>query len=292
MVGLAALSATQSGQQYHTADHYEQSSRHTGENPAGAIQSATSDIYARETHENNPQSEIDRPERFWWFGDTVAQWIMAAGTIATVGLVTWTVLVTRKMLKEAEDTARAARDAVDVTRDIGQKQVRAYLEIESVVLLEPDDLVGTATNLKVTIRNTGQSRASEIIATYCMKPITGGDNIEGRIHFQAIGAGRSRTEETLISNKKLLDSVKLKGTDSRVSTLYVHASYKDVFSDQDVADFAAIVLYSWEEVNFVHEMHPFAQATEGSINAATTRHWQIVERIEKELRAEREKYTK
>ncbi|WP_291764129.1 hypothetical protein [Maricaulis sp.] len=126
---MAALSITKGGEHGRATDHHEQSSSHAGENPSSAVQSPSRDISASETDENDPQAEIDRSERFWWFGDSIAQWLMTAGTMATVGLVAWTVLVTRKMLAAAEITAEAAIETVRVTRKIGRAQTRAYLSV-------------------------------------------------------------------------------------------------------------------------------------------------------------------
>lgn len=169
LVGIAALSVTHGGQNYHAANHYEQSSRHAGENPAGAIQPPSGDIATGEADEHNPQAEIQPSERHLFLSDTWAQWLMALGTIATVVLVTWTVLVTRKMLKEAEDTATAARDAVDVTRVIGEKQVRAYVAFDLSSF--PDTIsIKEKPNIRIGISNSGQSPAIQLCIQSGLNP--------------------------------------------------------------------------------------------------------------------------
>lgn len=165
LVGAVALSVTQSGQQYHAADHYEQSPSHAGENPAGAIQPASGDIPASETDKNQPQAEIQPSERHLFWSDTWAQWIMAIGTVATVGLVAWTVVVTKRMLKEAEDAADAARDAVTVTQEMGEAQTRAYMSANTAKIYrtsKPDDDNIFKFTIRIEIKNTGHSPALNI----------------------------------------------------------------------------------------------------------------------------------
>ncbi len=81
--------------------------------------------------------------------DTLAQWIMAAFTVAVVYLV-WKTLVT---------TQDMARD----TQRIGEAQVRAYLsitEVRAVVVENTPDIL--AFEIEVSIRNSGQSPASDV----------------------------------------------------------------------------------------------------------------------------------
>jgi len=84
--------------------------------------------------------------------DTLAQWIMATFTIAVVVLVWRTLIATQIM---AAQTQAMARD----TREIGEAQVRAYITIDSVSLEADPDQHRIFWNIKVKVRNSGQSPA-------------------------------------------------------------------------------------------------------------------------------------
>lgn len=117
----------------------------------------------------------------WGFaGDTIAQWIMSIAGIAATGvsiaaliLIAKTLDATReaaeytgKAVKVAEDANAAARDAVGVTREIGQAQIRAYMSI-------PECNIGMPNPPNITfhfwMKNSGQSPARNVGLRICLQ---------------------------------------------------------------------------------------------------------------------------
>ena len=110
----------------------------------------------------------------WWHHDgafvsskdTLAQWAMAFLGIIATGLSGWAVLLLRDTLRETKVAAKAAQDAVAVTRDIGERQVRAYVSFKTVEPLFGDGgLIIPSYHFIPIIRNSGQSPA-KITALY------------------------------------------------------------------------------------------------------------------------------
>lgn len=133
---------------------------------------------ASEEHDD-PGSEY-RPEDtsqngYLIFGDGMAQWIMAATGIAAfilsawaVLLLYWTLKATRKMIGEAEKTtgaaidgAKAAKETVDLTRYLGQRQLRAYLSAHVAFCQFSGDTIGC----NFTIINDGATPATKVTAS-------------------------------------------------------------------------------------------------------------------------------
>lgn len=109
-----------------------------------------------------------------------------------VGVGTVLLFVTLFLTMQA---TRAARDAVSVTREIGEAQTRAYLEFHEVSATATDD--GSAILIKGSVLNSGSSPA--VAATVQLKwhaatnPIFDEglwDSMPAAISRQSIGAGR------------------------------------------------------------------------------------------------------
>ncbi len=102
--------------------------------------------------------------RFFAMEDTLAQWIMMFFTVAAAGLLLLTLKATQKMAAD--------------TRDIGEAQIRAYVEIDNVGLtfdpvdgcdISPDVSSGETDicpKVRFLIRNNGVSPARNIRATF------------------------------------------------------------------------------------------------------------------------------
>ncbi|MGB5864963.1 MAG: hypothetical protein WBG95_11775 [Sulfitobacter sp.] len=108
------------------------------------------DLYAQEAMANWAR---------WMFWATVGT---AVVTLLSLVLIGFTLRYTRKaaehtegMLRQAERATIAAEGAVDATRDIGEKQVRAYLHVKSVEFIVSGDGIGA----RILIANAGQSPA-------------------------------------------------------------------------------------------------------------------------------------
>lgn len=132
------------------------------------IETAIRDTIAKENKAGRQESET-REKR-----DLAAQEAMATWAKWTV-ILTFAALVaiirtlhhTRRaadyadaMVKEAKETTKAAIEATAVTREIGERQTRAYICIDSAVLKEP--VLGNPIQASVTFKNTGQSPAYNV----------------------------------------------------------------------------------------------------------------------------------
>lgn len=97
------------------------------------------------------------------FGESWAQWVIAAASIAALFLSGWAVWLVYKTLNATRDAVKSADDAVDVTRDIGKAQLRAYLSCTGGKFSIVNDLCV----LNVYVRNFGQSPAKLIKLSGC-----------------------------------------------------------------------------------------------------------------------------
>lgn len=125
-----------------------------------------------ERQQENERRDLAAQEQMavWSFWMTLAT---IGGVIATfVGLALIAITLhhtkraadyTKEMLREAERSAAAAEGAVAATRDVGEKQVRAYLHIKDirVILGRKPGQIG----IGITVANAGQSPAIAVGAT-------------------------------------------------------------------------------------------------------------------------------
>ena len=113
--------------------------------------------------EKPDQHDIDRLisaiREFDPWDDTYAQWLMALFGVAATVISYRAVTIVRDTLVESRKATQAAQDAIAVTREIGEAQLRAYLVPEECVLEYADTWWPTAT---ITFRNSGQSPADNI----------------------------------------------------------------------------------------------------------------------------------
>jgi hypothetical protein len=123
--------------------------------------------------------------------DTLAQWIMTVFTIAAVVFVALTYIVTRRM---AEDSKAVVRD----TREIGEKQVRAYVSVQSAY---GQSIPGeNGTRLVVVLKNTGASPAfglniritNQLLCSFSQKSVWFEALADGQLKTD-LGAGETRT---------------------------------------------------------------------------------------------------
>lgn len=89
--------------------------------------------------------------------DTYAQWIMAAFAIMATFASVWAVLLLRDTLTATRDAVRSADDAVKVTRELGQVQVRAYVAIGNIAIQGLK--VGQKPRISYRVKNVGLSPA-------------------------------------------------------------------------------------------------------------------------------------
>lgn len=85
-----------------------------------------------------------------------AAWLSAALVAIGTGLLVWTLSLTR-------EANRAARDAVAVTRDIGQRQVRAYVGVhEAKADFLSNEEFPEQYRFMIILKNTGASPATKV----------------------------------------------------------------------------------------------------------------------------------
>lgn len=84
--------------------------------------------------------------------DTLAQWIMALLGLVATGLSAWAVVLLKRTLHETEA-------AVEVTRDVGQSQLRAYVSVSFAQFVR----AGDSAVAKIGIKNFGQTPAFNVV---------------------------------------------------------------------------------------------------------------------------------
>jgi hypothetical protein len=100
----------------------------------------------------------------------IGAWLTASGLV----LLLLTLLYTRRTLEESSRAAKAAEDAVEVTREIGRAEVRAYLSLKEFHIRF--DSSGTI-SFKPIIENNGNSPAIDVET--CIKVTGFGGNDTG-----------------------------------------------------------------------------------------------------------------
>ena len=80
----------------------------------------------------------------------LASWVSAGLVLLGTGLLVWTLKLTRSANK-------AAQEAVSVTREIGEKQTRAYIAIDDAAVVHVKD--GSRPSITVRFINSGQTPA-------------------------------------------------------------------------------------------------------------------------------------
>jgi len=96
---------------------------------------------------------------------------------------------TEGMLVEAKTTTRAAQDAVIATRDIGEKQLRAYLYVSK----SRSEIIGTSKTKNIDVivvtivfKNFGATPATEIECTIANRCVTYGTRMPDNTDYTAI----------------------------------------------------------------------------------------------------------
>ena len=98
-------------------------------------------------------------------GDGWAQWAMVVLSFFTLCVSVCAVLLLKNTLKATRDAVRSADDAVGVTRDIGEKQIRACLSVVDGGITTIDK-TQTSCGFFITAKNSGQSPAFNVSTHY------------------------------------------------------------------------------------------------------------------------------
>ena len=206
------------------------------------IEAAIRDLIAEEDKVEASRKQ-DAESRDLNAQEAMAKWAFLM-TIATIGgvIATFVGLVligktlhhtrraadyTRDMLKEADRSAAAAEGAVAATRDIGEKQVRAYLHVKdfSFCIGKKDGEIGAT----VSVANAGQSPAIGVKAVIAFQSHRQ-EPVILDVPFPNIAANSEKTRTQKPSTQKG-SGIGIKGAE-RI-TAYVTITAKDVFG-QDI----------------------------------------------------------
>lgn len=141
-------------------------------------------------HAGGNQSQTDDKPSPLEQSDLAAQWTMAgfAGLqliLTFLGLlyIRWTLIETKKAVKEAGDATAAAENAIEVTRLSAERQLRAYLSIDKISAtgLSP----GETPVVWISVTNRGQTPARNLWVKTVVVRCTGLDPDEAPIRGMA-----------------------------------------------------------------------------------------------------------
>jgi len=218
------------------------------------------DENARQRQDNREKDDLEAQQNmaFWakfMFWATVAAVIVTGMGVALVG---FTLRHTRRaadyagdMVKEAKLTTAAANETISVTRDIGQKQARAYVGIGTVtVKMNDDGIIGAV----VEIENTGQTPALNVICgvtlTICPFPLRKPlptPKEPGVLRSSAIlHGGKHVTIKGLTLPVPLSPEYQRDFTESK-GAFFIHGAitYEDVFGEPHFTKFCLYYTGSW-----------------------------------------------
>ena len=214
----------------------------------------------RQRHENGESQEPPRPtENFaiWGvWGDTPAQWIMAASGLAAVGISVWAVLLLRRTLsatrdavQEARNTTAVARDALNESRLSNQRQLRAYLHTADQNI----KIIGAETAaIQIKLVNAGQTPAHNIVARAAAHPIDKSNENEipvfnassEAMNFGFIGPNGDAKWITIKMTIKP-EYIPLIQADTHAVFAYGRVTYEDAFGDPQWVRFRLIYEGEW-----------------------------------------------
>jgi hypothetical protein len=172
--------------------------------------------------------------------ERVAHWTAWIGAFTAIGL--FAILA----------TLIETRQVTNVTREIGQKQIRAYIHIDRIYLDTSSSDLTEGVRLCVSAHNSGQSRAVAPVATYTMTSFDNNFVLTGLVEFPPIESSQTKIRWDFISFEKLTSLISEIYSDMHFVYLKSCLSYDDVFDKTDRAYSAAIIKFGWEEENFIH----------------------------------------
>ena len=157
--------------------------------------------------------------------ERVAYWTTALGLLTAMGLVA--LILT---LLEAQKASKAAQDAVGVTREIGEKQVRAYLYVASAKVKASHNGI----TIDGLIKNSGQSPAMNVDVWFNCRwhqDGFGGDtSLKTRIDSVPAGESGSPFSIQIQMLKNKAGELKRVENSFKLRDVTVHFSGHDIFS--------------------------------------------------------------
>lgn len=118
--------------------------------------------------ESDPGRSSPSPWYDLWVQSLMALWAFCQLVLTGVGIwyIRKTLVATEKAVEEAGTATKAAQDAVAVTRDSGERQLRAYIHIDKALLKEFGS--GKRPKIVLQIRNAGQTPAHNLTVDTAM----------------------------------------------------------------------------------------------------------------------------
>lgn len=133
--------------------------KETAVQPSGAEPRVEAVAPAQPPKEEHNQGTADdikcTPNNVLFWGDGVAQWVMAITGIVALGVSAWAVWLVRRSLVLTREAVAAAEGAVAVTREMGEAQTRAYLTVAGGTAVFKG---GTEPEVLIRIKNAGNAR--------------------------------------------------------------------------------------------------------------------------------------
>ena len=141
---------------------------------------------------------------FWAERMTWATWATVIVTFIGLMLILATLYYTKvaakaakEMVEEAKKTTIETQKTVEVTREIGEAQIRAYLSVTSAWFVGPAPKKSVFIGLGAAIRNSGNSPAKNIVISYEVSTVQDElgafENLEfGKSKIAAIAAGSQK----------------------------------------------------------------------------------------------------
>jgi hypothetical protein len=226
-----------------TENSEEHSAQEDVPDSSGPVEAAPTDSYNApnsppDTSNQDQYAEADlRAQR------DMSRWTLIAAIAAafSVGVSFVAVVLVWLTLEEARKTTKAAQATVDATRDIGEKQVRAYVSSGGFEIKALIGQSGEIQAVKFTpyIKNTGQSPAS-IQSLYSYIVCSDGEicptvgfPLKDAICRDEIGAGQTFG---LAGQVIPFDLVKKSALGQAVIYLLCYAAYRSVFNTEGEPD--------------------------------------------------------
>lgn len=167
---------------------------------------------------------------FW--GDGVAQWVMAITSILALGVSAWAVwlvrrslVLTREAVEAAVRSADLADKAITVTREVGEAQSRAYINVKEANFDQGQE------RATLVIQNFGQTSAYDVIVKTTWS-VNDGKTTDYPHNFGIIDPDHSHVAIVNFSAQDVSDIAR-KGN---VLNIHCDIAYRDVFKTKWVRE--------------------------------------------------------
>lgn len=196
-----------------------------------ANKNAEADAGKNEQYEHGGSPQV---EDFWgWFyatfidpNDTIAQWLMAALSLAAVYLLWETLQASRRTLRATQDMAKD-------TREIGEAQTTSYMVVEHADIRP----LKVGIWVDITIKNVGSTPANNVMAWVKVRPYNvsfpksiNPFSMEKLVEFQTVEHGAARPGTTVFISKTDGEFISMaSGSGAKTYSAEIRVLWDDVF---------------------------------------------------------------